>query len=73
MRGQGPIAAHSGARAVRSHDAEMISSMGSQAADISRDIPVRIATLTLHGRRVAVTGRRPPLERDSRGQPMWIQ
>ena len=51
----------------------MISGMGSQAADVRCNIPVRIASLTLHGRGVAVTGRRAPLERDSCRQPMWIE
>ena len=65
-RGQGPVAAHSGARAVRSHDSEMVSGVGSQAADVSSNIPVRIASLTLRGRSVAVTGRGAILERDTR-------
>ena len=72
-RSKGPVAAHSGTRTVRSHDSEMISSMGSQAADAGSNIPVRVASLTLHGCGVAVTGRRAPLERNSCHQPMWIE
>ena len=72
-RGKGPVAAHSGARTVHSHDSEMVSSMGSQAADVGSNISVRIASLTLHSRGVAVTGRRAILERNRRGQPMWIE
>ena len=66
-RGKGLVAAHSGARAVGRHDSEMISSMGSQTADVGSTIAVHIASLTLHGRGVAVTGRGAILERDSRG------
>ena len=72
-RGKGSVAAHSGTCTVRSHDSEMVSSMGSQAADAGSNIPVRISSLTLHGCGVAVTGRRAPLERNSCHQPMWIE
>ena len=72
-RGKDPVAAHFGTRTVRSHDLEMVSSMGSQAADVGSNIPVRIASLTLHGRGVAVTGRRAILEKDTRSQPMRIE
>jgi len=72
-RGKGPVAAYSGARTVHSHDSEMISSMGGQAADVGSNIPVRIASLTLHGRGVAVTGRRAILEINACGQPMRIE
>jgi hypothetical protein len=51
----------------------MISSVRTEATNVGSNIPVRVSSLTLHRRTVAVTGGRPVLEMDGRGQPMWIE
>jgi len=72
-RSKGPIAAHLRAVRITSYDSEMVGNMRSQSADVRSNVPVRVPSLTLHGRGVAVTRGRAILEVNSRGQRMRIQ
>jgi len=72
-RGKGPVAAESGAAAVGRHDSEMISCVGTQAADVGSDIPEGVPSLSLHSGGVPVAGRGAILERNTRSQAMRIE
>ena len=72
-RSKGPVATCPRPTAVGRNDSEMVGNMGSQSADVRSNIAVRVPSLTLHGRGVAVIRGRAILEVNSRGQPMRIQ
>ena len=72
-RGKGLIATHPRPNAVGRNDSEMVGSMRSQGANIGSDIPVRVSSLSLHGRGASVIGRRAILEANGCGQPMRVQ
>jgi hypothetical protein len=68
-----PVAAVPGACTVSGHDPEMVRSAGTQATDVSTDIPVRIPNLTLRRRGVPITGGRTILEINACGQSVRIE
>ena len=71
-RGKGPVASIPGSCRIDSHDAEMISSARTQAADVDPDILVRVLTLALGRGCESVAGRCSILEMNGGGQSVRV-
>ena len=59
--------------AVSGDNTEMEGGIRIQETDVCSDILIAVPTLVLRSGRKPVAGRGPILERDSRGQSMWIE
>src|ERR1043166_7953555 len=73
LRRKDPVAAHSGAPAVRRHHPEMVGSVRGQTADICADVTESVSILTLRRSGGAVIGGGAILKKDSCRQPVRIQ